>query len=64
MQRTGPEQQIVLGEELLALEPKLAKWPLGTQREVVKGEIQFGVGSAYVARTRRRRQYREGHLIS
>jgi CHAT domain-containing protein/tetratricopeptide (TPR) repeat protein len=46
------EARITLGEQALALEPSLNAWPLADKREHVKGEIWFGVGSAYVSRTR------------
>jgi hypothetical protein len=51
-QTQDPEQIIALGEQLLALEPSATTWPLTVERSQVKAEVQFGVGSAYVARQR------------
>src|SRR5215468_11420402 len=49
---TDPEDRVTLGEQLLALEPTLTDWPLEANRNSVKSEIAFGLGSAYVARLR------------
>src|SRR5262249_11267521 len=46
------EERISLGEQLLALEPTLTQWPIENTRDVVRAEIAFGLGSAYVARLR------------
>jgi CHAT domain-containing protein/tetratricopeptide (TPR) repeat protein len=44
------EQKIVLGERLLALEGEIAAWPAGMDRQQVKAELRFGLGSAFLAR--------------
>jgi CHAT domain-containing protein/tetratricopeptide (TPR) repeat protein len=51
-QAQDPEQKIALGEEALARERSLTTWPLVAPRERVRGELWFGLGSAYVNRTR------------
>lgn len=52
---TDPEDRVTLGEQLLALEPTLAHWPLEANRDSVKAEIAFRLGSAYVVRLREAR---------
>jgi CHAT domain-containing protein/tetratricopeptide (TPR) repeat protein len=49
-QAQEPEQKIALGEEAIAQEAALTSWPLSEQRDRVKGELWFGLGSAYVVR--------------
>lgn len=44
------EQRIVLGDGLLALEGEIAAWPAGMDRQRVKADIRFGLGSAFVER--------------
>jgi CHAT domain-containing protein/tetratricopeptide (TPR) repeat protein len=44
------EQKIVMGERLLALEGGIAAWPAGMDRQHVKAELRFGLGSAFLAR--------------
>jgi CHAT domain-containing protein/tetratricopeptide (TPR) repeat protein len=44
------EQKIALGERVLALEGEIAAWPAGMDRQQVKAEIRFGLGSAFLAR--------------
>jgi len=51
-QAADPEERIALGERLLILEPALTTWPLDVARDGVKAELQFGLGSVYVARPR------------
>ena len=51
-QAQDPEQLIALGEQLLAVEPSLATWPLAIERTRAKAEVRFGLGSAYVSRLR------------
>jgi len=51
-QAADPEERIALGERLLTLEPALTTWPLDVARDQVKAELWFGLGSAYVARSR------------
>src|SRR5215468_11193689 len=52
---TDLEDRVTLGEQLLALEAALTHWPLEANRDSVKAEIAFGLGSAYVARLREAR---------
>jgi hypothetical protein len=45
-QAQDPEQLIALGEQLIAVEPSLAAWPLAIERTRAKAEVRFGLGSA------------------
>ena len=50
-QQTGDaEERITVGEQLLALAPTVAAWPLAQSRASIEAEIRFGVGSAYAVR--------------
>ena len=41
---------IVLGEQILVLEPELAAWPIPVERSRAKADVHFSLGSAYVGR--------------
>jgi CHAT domain-containing protein/tetratricopeptide (TPR) repeat protein len=44
------EEKIALGERALLLEPKLSLWTFNIARDSLKGELWFGLGSAYASR--------------
>lgn len=50
LQETGTELRIALGEQLLALEPKLTRWPLPQERKTARRDIAFNLGFQYNAR--------------
>lgn len=50
-QTQDTEEKIALGERLLALESTMQTWPSGTDRQRIKADIRFELGSAFVART-------------
>jgi CHAT domain-containing protein/tetratricopeptide (TPR) repeat protein len=49
-QLQDPDERIALGEQLLTLERAMASWPPDMDRQYVKADIQFRLGSAFLER--------------